>query len=77
MARLGGDLSIKLADNLVSYDEFVASYRLLFRSLAGNVSKEATTPIPWPASFICKQVRPSGSTDAGRVGSGAAFSRRR
>jgi hypothetical protein len=53
MARLDGDLRIKLADNLLSYDEFVASYRLLFRSLAGSVSEEATMPIPWPASFIC------------------------
>jgi hypothetical protein len=66
MARLNGDVRIKLADNILSYETFVASYRLLFRSLRGKVSREATMPIPWPGWFICyKFAHPDPPTLAG------------
>jgi hypothetical protein len=65
MARLNGELRIKLAENL-SYDTFVASYRMMFRSLQGKVSREAAMPIPWPGPFICdKFAHPDPPTLAG------------
>ena len=52
-ARLDGDLSIELTDNMLSADTFVASYRMVLRALTGKISRQATMPIPWPGPFIC------------------------
>jgi hypothetical protein len=52
-ARLDGDLRIKLTDNILSSDTFVASYRMVLRALMGKISPEAKLPIPWPAPVIC------------------------
>jgi hypothetical protein len=53
MARLNGDLRIKLTDNIMSYDALVASYRMVLRSLSHDVSAEANMQIPWPGWYIC------------------------
>ncbi len=53
-ARLDGDFSIKLTDNILSEDTLVESYRMLSRALRGRMVKPARMPIPWPAPFICQ-----------------------
>jgi hypothetical protein len=53
-ARLDGDLGIKLSDAILSADTLVASWRLMLRAAAGNVTAQARMPIPWPAPYICE-----------------------
>ncbi len=65
-ARLDGDLRIALTDNILSSDTFVASYRMVLRSLMGKISSEAAMPIPWPGPFVCgKFAHPNPPTLAG------------
>ncbi len=52
-ARLDGNLRIKLTDNVLSADTFVASYRMVLRAMMGKISKQAAMPVPWPGPFIC------------------------
>jgi hypothetical protein len=54
-ARLDGDLSIMITDNLLSYETLKASYRMMYRALAGTISTQAAQPIPWPGPYICGQ----------------------
>jgi hypothetical protein len=52
-ARLDGNLALRLTDNILSGDTFLASYRMVRRALTGDISAQAEKPIPWPPSFIC------------------------